>query len=99
MFLYIFNSFSGSTELVDSSRRMISFSSAKRSARERARRCFWPPDRLTPFSFIMEFSPWGKALITDLNTAILVALSMFFALKVSPSVRFSLMLAEKISGS
>ena len=41
-----------------------SLSRAARTPRARARRCFWPPDRLTPFSWIFDSRPEGNCSTT-----------------------------------
>mmetsp|Transcript_34519 Transcript_34519/g.100156 ORF Transcript_34519/g.100156 Transcript_34519/m.100156 type:complete len:85 (+) Transcript_34519:527-781(+) len=60
--LNVFNSFletSESTALSGSSSNRIS--AFAYTARARDTRCFWPPDRVTPFSPISVASPFGKA--------------------------------------
>lgn len=73
IFSWIFFSFIESTELVGSSRRIMSESFAARIPLAKAKRCFSPPDKETPFSWTFVSTPFSSLSTTVLNCAISIA--------------------------
>ena len=79
-FSYILFSVKESTELVDSSKNNMSFVCDRSNDLLRASRCFSPPDKLTPFSFIFDSIPFGNRFITSVNSV--MSVTFFICLSV-----------------
>ena len=67
--------------------------------RAKASLCFWPPDKLTPFSIIFDWRPFGSCFNTSVKCAVLQTSRISFTSKGNPRVILCSMVFSKISGS
>jgi hypothetical protein len=89
----------GSTELVGSSKRIMSLVLAAKNPRASARRCFSPPLKFTPFSAVFVSSPRGSFSMTESKRASCASSSTSAFVCRVPSVMLYSMVFSKISGS